>query len=423
MRILYFSRDYTTHDHRFLAALAETEHQVYFLRLERRGHVLEDRPLPPQIEQVSWAGGREPAMLRNGPRLWADLRRVLRQIQPEIVHAGPIQRSALLAALAGARPLISMSWGYDLIADAERGPAWRWATRYTLHQSALLIGDSIVVRQLAQRYGMPDERIVTFPWGVDLEHFCPVQQPTNLPSTNEGHEYTNGGQECAVHELDANTRMADTNVPSTNKGSEYTDGKIVKLQGEQERPFTILSTRTWEPLYDVETIARAFVRAAHQAPQLRLVMLGNGSQAGLLRQIFAQGGVEGRVFLPGQVAQKDLPRYYRSADLYVSASRSDGASISLLEALACGLPALVSDIPGNCEWITSPEHGKSGQECGWRFPLGDVAALAERMLYAAAHPEEMQGMRLAARTLAEERADWRKNFQSLLKAYAQVKSL
>ena len=43
MRLLYFSRDYTTHDHRFLSALAKTEHQVSYLRLERRGHQLEER--------------------------------------------------------------------------------------------------------------------------------------------------------------------------------------------------------------------------------------------------------------------------------------------------------------------------------------------------------------------------------------------
>ena len=63
MRILYFTRDYTTHDRRFLEALANTEHKVYYLRLERRGHQLEDRPLPPEIELIPWAGGQKPAQL------------------------------------------------------------------------------------------------------------------------------------------------------------------------------------------------------------------------------------------------------------------------------------------------------------------------------------------------------------------------
>jgi hypothetical protein len=67
-----------------------------------------------------------------------------------------------------------MSWGYDLIQDAERNALWRWATRFTLRHSAAMVGDCETIRQLATSYGMPDERIVTFPWGVDLQHFSPA---------------------------------------------------------------------------------------------------------------------------------------------------------------------------------------------------------------------------------------------------------
>ncbi len=362
MRILYFSRDYTTHDHRFLSALAKTEHTVFYLRLEQRGHTLEDRPLPPEIEQVKWKGGQKPAKLRHGLSLLADLTRVIQPVQPDLIQAGPIQRAAFLVALSGFKPLVSMSWGYDLIHDAKRSLLWRWATRYTLKRSAALVGDSEVIRQLAIQYGMHPEHIITFPWGVDLERY---------------HVRT---------------------FERSNVGT-----------------FTLLSTRGWEPIYGVEVIAKAFVRAALQlkenhGPQLRLVMLGNGSQAVMLRRIFQGGGVQEQVLMPGQVGQGDLPKYYQMADLYLSASHSDGASISLLEALACGLPALVSDIPGNREWVTPGETG-------WWFPDGDVAALTQAILDAVARHDQLLEMGRRARWLAELRADWKKNFLELEKAY------
>jgi len=355
-RVLYFSRDYTTHDHRFLSALAESEHQVYYLQLERRGHTLEDRPIPAQIEQVPWRGGKGPATLRKAPGLLLDLRRILRDLQPDLVHAGPLQRSALLAALAGFRPLVSMSWGYDLIHDAGLNGFWRWATRFTLQHSSVMIGDCDAIRQLAISYGMPTERIVTFPWGIDLGCFTPGPPP--------------GGSQT----------------------------------------FTLLSTRGWEPIYGVDVIARAFVKAARQHPELRLVMLGNGSLATTLRQIFQVGGVEGQVLFPGHIAQADLPRYHRSADLYISASHSDGTSISLLEALASGRPALVSDIPGNREWVTPGENG-------WWFADGNADALAECILHAAKHRQQLIPMGQAARQIAEQHANWEHNFPRLLKAY------
>lgn len=378
MRILYFTRDYTSHDYRFLSALAKRDHQIYYLRLEQRGPQLESRALPPEIEIIHWSGGKAPASLKDGPRLWNELRQIIRRIQPDILQAGPLQRSAFLAALTGFQPLVSMSWGYDLLHDARGNAAWGWATRFTLQHSAAMVGDCDTIRQLAVTYGMPAERIVTFPWGVDLAHFSPGARWDDLPQA----------------------------LPA------------------QPVPFTLLSTRSWEPIYGVETIARAFTLAARVRPELRLVMLGNGSQASQLRQIFSsQGLLEGTgrpgqpgVLMPGQAAYADLPGFYRSADLYLAATHSDGASISLLEAMACGCPALVSDIPGNREWITPGENG-------WLFPTGDPEALAQAILNAVEQRQRLPEMGRLARSLAEARADWDQNFPQLFEAYRIARTL
>ena len=364
-RILYFTSDYTTHDHRFLSALAKAGEQVYYLRLEQQGQAFEDRPLPLEVEQVSWAGGQAAARWQDGLRLLASLKEVIRKVKPDLVQAGPLQRCAFLVALSGFQPLVSMSWGYDLIQDAGRDALWRWATRYTLSHSTAMVGDCETIRQLAISYGMPDERIVTFPWGVDLQHFS--------PAASDG--------AAGIHDATHNSAS-----------------------------FILLSTRGWEPVYGVEVIAHAFVQAARQNPDLYLIMLGNGSQAGLLHQVFERGGVLERVHFPGQVSQADLPRYYRSCDLYVSASHSDGTSISLLEALACGCPTMISDIPGNREWVTPGMKG-------WLFPSGDADSLAELILQAASDRQRLQEMGQAARRLAERRADWNKNFPQLYRAY------
>jgi glycosyltransferase involved in cell wall biosynthesis len=129
-----------------------------------------------------------------------------------------------------------------------------------------------------------------------------------------------------------------------------------------------------------------------------------------LRQIFSQGDVAERVVYAGHVSYDDLPRHYSMADMYLSASHSDGTSISLLEAMACGRPALVSDIPGNREWV---QEGVNG----WLFPDGDAAALARAILAAVEQRQRLPEMGEAAREIAEQRADWEKNFPELLKAY------
>ncbi len=357
-RILYFSRDYTPHDLRFLTALASTEHQVYFLRLERAANLQEQRPLPAGIELVDWAGGKDPARMKDGLKLLSSFRAVLERLKPDLVQAGPIQRSAFLAALSGCKRLLSMSWGYDLLQDAAINSFWGWATRYTLQHSAAMLGDCATVRNLAIQYGMRPDRIVTFPWGVDLATFSP-------------------------------------RVPKPASGTD----------------FNLLSTRGFELIYGIDVLARAFVIAAKQCPALHLTMLGDGSLNTAVRQVFLVGNVFERVHFPGQVSYAELPGYYQDADLYLSASHSDGSSISLLEAFACGTPAIVSDIPGNQEWVMPGVNG-------WLFPDGDPQALAAAILRAVDQRTDLLAMRRSARLLAEQRADWNKNFPQLEQAYS-----
>lgn len=359
MRILYFSKDYSPHDHRFLSALAESSHEVFYLRLERGSRQSEDRPIPKGIEVIPWSGGLHPVRLSDGPRLLLELRQIIKRIQPDVLHAGPIQSCALLAALSRFHPLLVMSWGFDLMKDADRGWQWRWATKYALEHADWFTSDCEVTRQKALAFGVPLEQTTVFPWGVDLEQFSP--QPRQA--------YPGGSNE-----------------------------------------FTLLCNRSWEPNYGVDILAQAFVKVARQRADVRLLLLGGGSQVDLLHDIFATGDISDRVILGGQVLNTDLPGYYRKADVFISPSHVDGSSVSLLEALASGLPCLVSDIPANKEWVNDDQNG-------WLFPDGDVDGLSERILQAMDQREKLKEMGIVSRRVAESRADWKKNFLTLLDTY------
>jgi glycosyltransferase involved in cell wall biosynthesis len=178
-------------------------------------------------------------------------------------------------------------------------------------------------------------------------------------------------------------------------------------------PFVLFCNRSWEPRYGVDVLARAFVEVARRRDDVGLLLLGAGSQAQAIRQILASGGVLGRVQFPGQVPQRDLPRWYGMGDLYLSPSHVDGSSVSLMEALACGMPSLVSDIPANKEWIVDGANG-------WLFPDGDARALADHILRILSKPGELARIRQAARQTAEEKADWPRNFGVLVDAYQRA---
>lgn len=359
MRIIYFSLDYTPHDHRFLSALSASSHKIFYVRLQQGPRQTESRPVPENVEIVQWAGGQKTFAWSDLPKLTLAFRNLVKKIKPDLIHAGPIQTCALIAVLSGFRPLLTMSWGFDLMKDVHRGKWWEFATRYTLKRSTYFTSDAQVTRDMAVKYGMNPAKTVVFPWGVDLERFKPSQ--------------------------DAH--------PSTG--------------------FTLFCNRSWEANYGVDVLARAFVTVARQREDVSLILLGGGSQGGAIRKILLSGGAEDYVSFPGHINNADLPHYYQMADLYISPSHVDGSSVSLMEALACGLPCLVSDIPANKEWV---QEGYNG----WLFPDGDHNTLAAKILQAIEQREKLTEIGQKARATAEEKADWPKNVQILLGAYDNI---
>ncbi|MBA4419978.1 MAG: hypothetical protein C0391_02410 [Anaerolinea sp.] len=366
MRVLYFSRDYCPHDHRMLTAILTGGHEAYYLRLEDSGRQLEGRPIPDKVKMVDWCGGKAKFHWYDIPVRVLSLKEVLVDVRPDLLHAGPLQSVGFVAALSGFHPLVSMSWGFDLMQHADRNLISRWVTRNVLSRSDWLFGDCQAVLNKAAAYGHPLERSTYFPWGVDLQHFTP-----------------SGGGEGIRKQLG------------------WTDADV------------LFCNRSWEPQYGVDMVAHAFVRAAHDSPNLRLLLLGGGSLREKIEKILRDGGVNDRVHFAGQIQNNDLPGWYRAADLYISASHTDGSSVSLMEALACGLPAAVSDIPSNKEWVTPGEEG-------WLFRDGSVDELAGLMKNASSAKVDLAVMRIKARRKAEEKADWDDNQRRMMAGYQKA---
>ena len=357
MRVLYCTRSDSPHDRRFLTALGKSGHEVYALRL------LGGKPQTPKgVTEVPWQGVRGALQLKDLPRQQRQLRRLLANLQPDLIHAGPIQDLAFLAARVGFHPLLTMSWGFDLMKDAYQSPLSRWQTRYTLQHSDYLTLDCQATADRAVAFGFPRDRICVFPWGVDLDYFSP--QNSVVP------------------------------------------GKRWRAAQGWEDKTVLLCLRSWEPNYGVDVLARAFAWASKENPRLRLILLGDGSESAKIRALLRD--VEDKVHFGGRVDLSALPGWYGAADLYVSPSHVDGSSVSLLEAMACGLPSIVSDIPANQEWIQDERNG-------WVFPDGDAEALAQVILGAA--EQDWRAYKLQARQDAVLKADWNEGVRKLLACY------
>jgi len=145
-----------------------------------------------------------------------------------------------------------------------------------------------------------------------------------------------------------------------------------------------------------------------------LILVGDGPLRNRLEARAASGSLAGHVTFVG--ARTDVAEYLRAADLLVLPSRAEGMSNALLEAMACGIPVVASDLPANREVV-----GRDGRT-GCLVAPEDAPGLARAIETLAKAPAGRREIGAAARALVEERFDIRKVAERYRSLYAQLSS-
>jgi glycosyltransferase involved in cell wall biosynthesis len=153
----------------------------------------------------------------------------------------------------------------------------------------------------------------------------------------------------------------------------------------------LLSTRNFEPNYNVACTLRAFARVQARHPEATLTVVGAGGHEAALRALASSLGLRGVTFT-GRVSPDQMARSYDEADIYVQTPAVDNMPLSVLEAFASGLPVVSTDAGGVRTMVTHDVHGLLA-------PLDDdagIAAQVDRLL-----DEPGLGTRLAAAAYRE----------------------
>lgn len=168
---------------------------------------------------------------------------------------------------------------------------------------------------------------------------------------------------------------------------------VPRLTGMDDGVFTILFVGRMDPRKGARYLFAALPHLERALPDYRVVVVGAGWMHGYY-ETHIPPGLRHRVRLAGQVPAADLPRYYRSADVYCSPSTgNESFGIVLLEAMASGTPVVASDIVGYRAVVS---HGRDGL----LTPARDPVRLAEALVTLAHDPELRRRMGEAGREKA-----------------------
>jgi glycosyltransferase involved in cell wall biosynthesis len=139
----------------------------------------------------------------------------------------------------------------------------------------------------------------------------------------------------------------------------------------------VLCPRGLGSFFNSDVIVEAAALVIRQVPSvLFLFISGVGGQAEWERHV-ARGqelGVANNLRWDGQIAWEDMPGYYQCADAMVSIKTNDSMPNCMIEAMACGVPVIMSNTPQNREWVVD---GTNGFLCQPRDPVECAAKILQ----------------------------------------------
>jgi L-malate glycosyltransferase len=368
MRICYVSSVLNIHDYRFLSALTQRNHDVYLVSYVASRQV---SPIPEFIRDI-----KRLTIIHRGMALAAahgllfpvvvwDFRRLLKRLKPDILHTGWVTRDGFLGALSGFHPVLLMPYGSDILIEPYKSLLRRLIVKYAINKADMITCDCETVKNaIIEMTGFAQNKMVLFPWGIELEKFYPDRAKS--------------------------IRVREKLAWANNK--------------------ILIMNRSFESVYGVHYFIEALPEIVSEEPTTRVVLIGSGPLEQQLRALIADMKLNKVVTFVGRVPSDEMPEYLNAADVYVSTSLSDGTSSSLLEAMACALPVVVTEIPANKEWVI---NGRNGLFVSPKSPA-DVSRQVLTLLRASSLRHEMGKNNLA---VARSKADWNKNVDKLEEMY------
>ena len=183
--------------------------------------------------------------------------------------------------------------------------------------------------------------------------------------------------------------------------------RVAKERQPQKNGFTLIYVGRLEHVKNHALLLNAFCAAHSSMPDLRLWMVGDGSERKRLETLAAELGISAQVTFWGQ--QLDVAPFFSAADAFIMSSISEGLPMSLLQAFSLGLPAIVTDVGGMAEVVRLSKAGLT-------VPLTDSAEMAAAILRLARGDAEREQLSKSA----EEAFHSRFTLQTMVDAYSDL---
>lgn len=220
------------------------------------------------------------------------LKKIIKHFNPDVLHAHYATSYGLVGALSNFHPYIISSWGTDVMKFPNKNFIAKSILKYNFRNADVLCATSETIKKCIHEVIKKDVSVI--PFGVDLANFAPQ--------------------------------------------------KVESLFNDDD--FVLGSIKPLEELYNIDVLIKSFAALRSKYPHLKLLIAGEGSAEKELMTLANSLRVTDAITFAGRIPFKDIHKYYNMIDVLVNISEYESFGVSVIEAMACEKPVVVTNVGG-----------------------------------------------------------------------------
>lgn len=287
------------------------------------------------------------------------LKKIIKHFQPDILHAHYATSYGFVGALSGFHPFIISSWGTDVMKFPNKNFIAKSILSYNFKKADLLCATSNTIKEYIGH--VSDKPVSVIPFGINLNDFKPK--------------------------------------------------KVQSLF--QENDFVLGSIKTLETLYNIDVLIKAFARLLPKYPNLKLLIIGEGSDQDNLKELCETLGVYEKTIFTGRIPFSEVSNYYNMIDVLVNISEYESFGVSVVEAMACEKPVIVTNVGGLREVVKD-------DSVGLKVNVGDVNGTATAIERLILDKTLYDKIKINARKHVIETYNWEDNLKQMIEVYSKL---
>lgn len=287
------------------------------------------------------------------------VKKIIKEFKPDILHAHYATSYGLIGVRTKFRPYIISCWGSDVMDFPRKSFVHKLVVKRILSKADKIFVTSKTIEKYIHQ--VIKKEIVITPFGIDTEVFKPM--------------------------------------------------KVKSIFSEND--IVIGTIKSLEKNYCIDVLIQAFAKVKNEYKNLNLLMVGEGAQEKELKSLVQKLKIEKDVVFTGKIDYSEIPHYHNMIDIFVNVSEHESFGVSVLEAMACAKPVIVSDTGGLAEIVKD-------DSLGLKVPVKNVAVLSEKLKLLVENSKLRKSISKNANEYVLKNYDWKKNLELIISEYKKI---